>query len=237
MVWSIDHLVRAVFRSRTAGVLARTAFSWLLSLDRLASDRSPSTTLRRAISLAVAPSASSRTRRSATTTAALSGYPCRARWGTSVKDDNDGASAISFACSARSGRSYAPASPYASSSPAGSRRAATPCTRHARNCSSPAASPSPTSTRPTRGTPCTAAGELVRAPRLEPGRRTGGHRPAAGWRTLRRHPATARGLGPGRHRSDRRDGQRPLRAARQAPGGRGGSRAASLRRRTRANPG
>ena len=30
---------RAVFRSRTAGVLARAAFSWLLSLDRLASAR------------------------------------------------------------------------------------------------------------------------------------------------------------------------------------------------------
>lgn len=34
MVWSIDYLSRGLFRSRTAGILARTAFFWLRWLDR-----------------------------------------------------------------------------------------------------------------------------------------------------------------------------------------------------------
>jgi Methyltransferase domain len=35
MLWSIDHLVRGLVRSGTAGRLARAAFSWLRLLDRL----------------------------------------------------------------------------------------------------------------------------------------------------------------------------------------------------------
>jgi SAM-dependent methyltransferase len=35
MIWSIDSLCRSLFRSRTAGLLARAAFFWLRWLDRL----------------------------------------------------------------------------------------------------------------------------------------------------------------------------------------------------------
>jgi hypothetical protein len=34
-MWSIDHLVRGVFRSTTAGKIAKFAFFWIQYLDRL----------------------------------------------------------------------------------------------------------------------------------------------------------------------------------------------------------
>ena len=39
MIWSIDYLLRGLFRSRTAGRLAQLAFFWLRWLDRLVPHR------------------------------------------------------------------------------------------------------------------------------------------------------------------------------------------------------
>jgi SAM-dependent methyltransferase len=39
LTWSIDHLIRAVFRSRTAGQIARLLFFWLRFADRVADPR------------------------------------------------------------------------------------------------------------------------------------------------------------------------------------------------------
>jgi len=39
LAWSIDYFVRALFRSRRAGILARLAFCWLPLLDRFLDPR------------------------------------------------------------------------------------------------------------------------------------------------------------------------------------------------------